>query len=131
MELYRPGDAVIILTDADLIFRNGRVYIHPDKHTGRAGLLEAYAPWCGFCQAWAPPLKIMARRAKKPVYVINADYNRVFAEAKKLQGFPTFYHVSDSGEIGAQVEEPTPKPKQVKRRRAVREQSSGVRKLSK
>lgn len=99
-DLYSDSDPVTILDDGSFIGKKCKI------KTGifqTHGILKAYAPWCGHCQAKVTCVNKLAEILPEfgvTVYVINADDNPMFAEHFQVRGFPTFLQVDGQGYIG-------------------------------
>lgn len=62
--------------------------------TSKYAIVEFYAPWCGFCQEFAPIYEEAAKRIKEVndtvlVAKINADQFEEVAEQNDIEGLPT------------------------------------------
>ncbi|XP_073140152.1 protein disulfide-isomerase-like [Henckelia pumila] len=87
-----PVKVVVTASLEDMVFNSGKNV-----------LLEFYAPWCGHCQKLAPILEEVATSFEKDPDVLiaklDATANDVPNDSFEVQGFPTIYFRSASGNL--------------------------------
>ncbi|KAM7258690.1 hypothetical protein ACFE04_014431 [Oxalis oulophora] len=71
--------------------------------SGKNVLLELYAPWCGHCKKLAPILDDVAIHFEKDTDVViaklDATANDIPSETFDVQGYPTLYFKTASGDV--------------------------------
>jgi thiol-disulfide isomerase/thioredoxin len=98
--LYSKTDPVIILDDS--CFDGKKIKSASFKGQGA---LKAYATWCPHCRDKVECIKLMATECKNnnidvKVYVLEADTNRQAGSILGVEGFPSFFKVDATGNIG-------------------------------
>uniref|UniRef100_A0A6C0J6V3 Thioredoxin domain-containing protein n=1 Tax=viral metagenome TaxID=1070528 RepID=A0A6C0J6V3_9ZZZZ len=97
--LYTINDSVHIIDDASLIKNKiKRDYFHGP------GILKAYSPTCPHCINKASYIRISAQvlelyNSNAAIYVIDVADNRLFSHSNKISSVPTFYKVTNNGNI--------------------------------
>jgi thiol-disulfide isomerase/thioredoxin len=104
MSLYNNNDPVHILNDSKFIGPDMRI---KTQTLAGPGVLKVYATWCPHCQSKVEGLNKLAGLLEPhgmSIYVLDGENNPIFCSRYKVQGFPTFFEVSEGGSIGKQLQ---------------------------
>ncbi|EEP80198.1 protein disulfide-isomerase tigA [Uncinocarpus reesii 1704] len=78
-------------------------------HSGKPGLVEFFAPWCGHCRTLAPVYEQLGQafaHASDKVHIskVDADAHKSLGKKHKVQGFPTLKWFDGKGGNGEEYE---------------------------
>jgi len=89
---------IVELGPNDVIFRGKKVFIK--NKTGKMGMLFVGAEWCGHCVSFKPIYEQFSKIVNDfDLYHMDSEVCKSILSKMNVEGFPTIFNVSASGEL--------------------------------